>query len=82
MRLRIRKRLVYYKEVNDPKLEDQNYLSTVASFKKKISIAKIRTNSYEFHGETGRWIRCKTSWEERICKVCNSIKVENENIFS
>jgi hypothetical protein len=60
MRLRISKKLVYYKEVIKPKLRDQNYLSIVASFKKKINIAKIRTNVHELHSETGRWTRPKT----------------------
>jgi hypothetical protein len=54
------KKLRYYKEVIDPNLEDQNYLSVLTSVKKKISIVKmgsimkkIRTNSHELHSENG-----------------------------
>ena len=42
------RKLRYYKDVINPNLEDQNYLSVSPSVKKKISIAKIRTNSHEF----------------------------------
>jgi hypothetical protein len=45
-------KLKYYKDVFNPNLEDQNYLSILPSVKKKISIAKIRTNSHELHSET------------------------------
>jgi len=45
-------KLRYYKEIINPNLEDQKYLSTLTSSKKKINIAKIRTNSHELHSET------------------------------
>jgi len=44
-------------------------------------IAKIRTNSHELHRETGQWIRPKMPWEERICKVSDSKKEEDEKYF-
>jgi hypothetical protein len=40
-------KLRYYKEVINPNLEDQNYLCVLTSVRKKINIAKIRTNSHE-----------------------------------
>ena len=43
----------YYKDVINPNLEDQNYLYVFPSVKRKISIAKIRTNSHELHSEIG-----------------------------
>jgi hypothetical protein len=46
-----KRKLRYYKDVINPNLEDQNYLSVFPSVKKKISIAKIRTNSHELHNE-------------------------------
>ena len=48
-------KLRYYKYLINPNLEDQNYLSVLTSVKKKMSIAKIRTNSHEPHSETGHW---------------------------
>jgi hypothetical protein len=45
-------KLRYYKYVINPNLEDQKYLSVLPSVMKKISIAKIRTNSHEIHSET------------------------------
>jgi hypothetical protein len=48
-----KRKLWYYKDVINPNLEDQNYLSVLPSVKKTISIAKIRTNSHELHSETG-----------------------------
>jgi hypothetical protein len=53
-------KLRYYKDVINPNLEDQNYLSVLTSVKKKINIAKIRTNSHELHSETGHWSIPKT----------------------
>jgi hypothetical protein len=50
-----KRKLRYYKEVVNPNLEDQKYLSVLRSEKKKINIAKIRTNSHELHSETGHW---------------------------
>jgi hypothetical protein len=49
-----KRKLRYYKDVINLNLEDQNYLFVLLSVKKKISIAKIRTNS-ELHSETGSW---------------------------
>ena len=42
-----KRKLRYYKDVINPNLEDKNYLSIFPSVKKKISIAKIRTNSHK-----------------------------------
>jgi hypothetical protein len=55
-----KRKLRYYKEVVNPNLEDQNYLSVLKSAKKKINIAKIRTNSHELHSEIGHWTTPKT----------------------
>ena len=62
-----------------PNLEDQKYLSILISINKKINISKIRTNSHEIHSETGYWIVPKMSWDERICHLCNTKRVEDEN---
>jgi hypothetical protein len=50
-----KRKLRYYKDVINPNLEDQNYLSVLPSVKKKLSIAKIRTDSHELHSESGCW---------------------------
>ena len=62
-----KRKLRYYKEVINPTLEDQKYLFVLTSSKKKVNIAKIRTNSHELHSETGGWTVPKTPWMERIC---------------
>jgi hypothetical protein len=72
---------MYYKDVINHNIEDQNYLSILTSVKKKISIAKIRTNSYELHSETGGWSIPKTPWDERVCHLCDTTKVEDEKHF-
>jgi hypothetical protein len=51
------------------------------SAKKKINIAKIRTNSHELHSETGHWTIPKTPWDERICHLCDTKRVEDEKHF-
>jgi hypothetical protein len=42
-----KRKLRYYKEVVNPNLEDQKYLFVLTSVRKRINIAKIRTNSHE-----------------------------------
>jgi hypothetical protein len=64
-----KRKLRYYKDVINPNLEDQNYLSVLPSVKKKISIAKIRTNSHELHSETEHWSIPKMPWDERVCHL-------------
>jgi len=63
--LRVRESYVLYGdqwEVINPKLEYQNYLSSVGIVMKKINIAKIRRNSHELQSEIGRWTTPRTSW--------------------
>ena len=42
-----KRKLRYYKEVINPTLDNHNYLSVLSNNKKKMNIAKIRTNSHE-----------------------------------
>jgi hypothetical protein len=71
-------KLIYYKDVINPNLKDQNYFPSV---KKKISIAKIRTNSLELHSETWHWSIPKIPWDERVCHLCDTENVEDEKHF-
>ena len=77
----VKRKLRYYKEVINPNLEDHKYLSVATSSEKKINIAKIRTNSHEIHGEIGCWSILKIPWVERVCHMCESMSVEDENRF-
>ena len=52
--LEVKRKLRYYKEAINPNLEDQKYLSVLASTKKTINIAKIRMNSHELHSENSK----------------------------
>jgi hypothetical protein len=76
-----KRELTYYKDLINPNLTDQNYLYVFPSVKKKISIAKIRTNSHELQSETWRWSIPKTPWDERVCHLCDTKKVEDEKHF-
>jgi hypothetical protein len=76
-----KRKLRYYKDVINPNLEDQNYLSIFPSVKKKISIAKIRTNSHELHSETRHCSIPKTPWDKRVCHLCDNKNVEYEKHF-
>jgi hypothetical protein len=46
-----------------------------------INIAKIRIDSHEIHSETRRWKIPKTVWDEIICHLCDTMRVEVENKF-
>ena len=65
----------------NPTLENQKYLFVLNSSKKKINIAKIRTNSHELHSETSHWVVPKTPWMERICHLCENMSIEDEKHF-
>ncbi len=79
--LEVKRKLRYYKEAINSNLEDQKYLSILTNLKKKINIAKIRTNSHELHSETGCWTVHKTPWVERIYHLCKDRNIEDENHF-
>jgi hypothetical protein len=76
-----KEKLRYYKDVINPDLEDQNYLYILISVKKKINISKKRTNYHELHSEIGCWSVPKTPWDERVCHLYDTKKVEDENHF-
>ena len=67
-----KRKLRYYKEVINPTLDNQNYLSMLSNNKKKMNITKIRTNSHELRSETGWWSIPKTPWNNRIYHNCDS----------
>ena len=79
--LAMKRKLRYYKEVINPNLEDQKYLSAITSSRKKINIYKIRTNSYECHSEIGHWSIPKTPWVERVFHPCEPMSIKDENHF-
>ena len=79
--LEAKRKLRYYKEIINPTLEDQNYLSVLTSSKGKINIGKITTNSHELYSEIGRWAVPKTPWVERIFHLCENMNIEVENHF-
>jgi len=41
-----KRKVIYYKEIINPNLEYQKYLSSIASLREKIIISKIRMNSH------------------------------------
>ena len=79
--LEAKRKLRYYKEVIKPILKDQKYLSVLTSSKKKINITKIRTSSHELHSETSCWAVPKTPWVEKICHLCENIKINDVPFF-
>ena len=80
--LEAKRKLRYYKEVINPTLEDQKSISVLTSSKKKINLAKIRTNSHDqLHSETSRWTVPKTPSVERICRLYENMNIEDENHF-
>ena len=73
--------MTLFEEVINPNLEDDKYLSVVTNSRKKINIAKIRTNSHELHRETRHWSIPEIPWAERVCHLYESVSVDNENHF-
>jgi hypothetical protein len=76
-----KRKLRYYKEVVKPNIEDQKYISVMNNANKEINIAKIFTDSHELHSENRCWTIPKTPWDARICHLCDTKRVEDENHF-
>ena len=70
----------YYIELFNPTLSHQPKACIEAniSWRAKILIAQLRTNSHQLRCETGRWKRPKEVWEERVCIFYSSGKLEKE----
>ena len=67
-----KRKLRYYKEVIKPNLDSQTYLFFLSNNKKKMNIAKIRTNSHELQSEIRWWSIPKTPWNDKIYQICDS----------
>ena len=55
-----KRKLRYYKEVINPIVDNQNYLSMLTSTKSKMNIARIRNKSRELQSDTKRSSTPKT----------------------
>ena len=60
-------------------MEYHKYLSVVTISRKKNNKANVRTNSHELHIENERWSIPKTLGAEKVCHLCESLSVEDEN---
>jgi hypothetical protein len=77
-----KRKLRYYKDVINHNLEDQNYLFVLTSVKKKISISKIRTNSHVLRSIVKLGVgQILKHHEMKVCHLCDTKKVEDENHF-
>ena len=57
------------------------YLSSVQSFDSRRLISRFRCGCHGLHVDTGRWAAAKLSREDRVCQVCHSLAVEDEQHF-
>jgi hypothetical protein len=65
---------------SSPSLE--NYLLEISDVQKRKEFTKLRISSHQLQIELGRYTKPrKTPVENRICKLCNSQEVENEEHF-
>ena len=77
-----RKKKYYIDEFNPTCSHHQKaYIGANISWRAKILIAQLRTNSHQLRCEIGHWKRPKKAWEERVCIFCNSGKGENRKTF-
>ena len=73
----------YYIEVFNPthNCQPKAYIEANISWRAKIVIAQLMSNSHKLYCEIGHWKRPKEVWEERVCIFCSSGKVEIEKHF-
>ena len=56
--------------------QQEAYIEANISWRAKILIGQLRTNSHQFRCETGQWKRPKEVSEERVYIFCSSKKLE------
>ncbi len=77
-----RKKKYYIEEFNPTYNHHQkDYIGANISWRAKMFIAQLRTDSHQLRCETGQWKRPKEAWEERVCTFCTSGKVETNKHF-
>jgi hypothetical protein len=77
-----RKKEYYIEEFNPTYNHHQKVcIGANISWRSKMLISQLRTNSHQLRCETGRWKIPKKAWEERVCVLCTSGKVEIEKHF-
>jgi hypothetical protein len=77
-----RKKEYYIEEFNPTYNHHQKaYIGANISWRTKMLIAQLRTNSHQLRCETEHWKRPKKAWEERVCVFCTSGKVKTEKHF-
>ena len=77
-----RKKKYYIEEFNPTcDLQQKEFIGASISWRAKVLIAQLRTNSHQLWCETGQWKRPKEAWEERVCTFCTSGAVESEKHF-
>jgi hypothetical protein len=70
-------KLRYYKDVINPNLEYQNYLSFLMSVNTKIKIVKIRTNFHELNLGIGQFLKCHGMKECVTFVTLRRLKMKN-----
>jgi len=70
-------KLIFYKEVINPTLANQNYLSILTSAKKKINIAKIRIifMSFEVKPNVGLFLKLPRTKESASFVILRRLKM-------
>ena len=77
-----RKKKHYIEEFNTTcDLQQKEFIGASISWRAKVLIAQLRTNSHQLQCETRRWKRPKEDWEERMCKFCTFWAMELEKHF-
>lgn len=77
-----RKKKYYIEELNPVcDLQQKEFIGASISWRAKVLIAQLRTNSHQLRCEIGRWKRPKEVWDKRVCTFCTSGAIELEKDF-
>ena len=73
-----RKKKYYVHEFNPTcDLQQKEYIGASISWREKVIISQLRTNSHQIQCETRWWKRPKESWEEMVCTFFTFKAVES-----
>ena len=59
----------------------ETYVDIIRNKNMRKSLARLRTSAHKLHIETGRYHKNRKKVEQRICNICNSGDVEDEEHF-
>ena len=71
-------KLAFYSTIKHSISGMESYLDILKNFKHRQALTKLQISAHSLQVEVGRYARPKIPRNERFCKLCSSVSVEND----